>query len=104
MIAVVLSLLLGFLSLAVVLYRLGSRWLDLQERDRRQEEGETDRPTSQRSAESSDEARIARLAREGPDVQAAADRAAWAEERRAEGYTDREIADMLADREPIFRI
>lgn len=97
----------GLLAFAVVAYRLGSRWLDLLEGERRDEEGIVRERKKKRTKDDSsfdDVDTLVRLAREGPDRAAQADREAWIEEQRAAGRTEREIQWALAHRDPILFI
>lgn len=105
--ALALALAIGFLFLGGVLYRLGMRWLDLQERAERGElpdEAPGKKARTNPDTLKVDLERTVRMAREAPDQTARADKEAWMEERRADGYTDEEIEQQLNEREPYFVI
>lgn len=99
---IALSILAGFLLvgllLALVLYRLGSRWLDQREKEIR---GEVE--NEGQAGTDSDEA-LAEKVRRGPQAWTEAETRAWVEEERARGRSPQEIADDLNDRELLFQI
>jgi hypothetical protein len=93
-----IALAVAVAMLAVVLYVLGSRWLDLQERELT---GDDPKRTPRRALPDpdADDAGLVETIKRGPEEQLAAERDAWWEEKRDEGYSDAEIRKMLDERE-----
>lgn len=109
-----LAVFLGFVLLALVVYGLGSRWLDLMAAEMEVEPGSRRvRKAFRRPAEETDqdededddeEAEVFAAAVREVDQFDQIGKQAWVDEKRAEGWDEEEIDRWLNEREPVARV
>lgn len=117
MLWIALAILLGFLGMIAVVAVLGARWLEIQRIDVLGEDAARPRPRPRPYDDDDDdeggdddgippemEADLVDFISNGPDALTRMQIDEWREEKKREGLSDREIDDLLRNREPLVLI
>lgn len=111
-----LAIFLGFASLGAAVLVVGMRWVDVQRadvlgEDPRQKHGPRHKKERREPDDDEDDlpddavdADVVDFVTSGPDALARMQMEEWREERRREGMSEREIDDVLKQREPLVII